>query len=382
MLELSPLDVAESSPPTRNPLRLEYLDPAGLDDHPSNWKLHPSEQLDGLDSFIGRVGWAGALLFNERTGRLLDGHGRKERVKGKGPVPVLIGSWPEEQEADVLAFLDPLGAAWQADKAKVEALAASIVLPDDSDPIFAGMLEAIQADALAAAEAAVEAVPLQGDRPDDGMELVIAMDSRWPSADRWDVPALLPELEPTEVPFPATSWGSQAARRPMPGLWHFYTDDDKFEPLWKYPGRVLLSSPSSVVEPNFSTTDQTPFAFALWQIYRKRWLARWWQSQGLRVFVDLNVDQALNAPHDAVGGEIPNLLGVPRGWRAFATRAHANRPDNLLTEWELAKAHADGKTPLFVVVGGGKVVKEMVKEYRWVHIPEQIEQRKGAREAA
>src|SRR5437868_5631096 len=84
--------------PATVPLRLEYRYPAELDDNPANWRLHPDSQLRALEDVINEVGFADALLFNERTGRLLDGHARKKVAKPGEKVPVLIGSWNEEQE--------------------------------------------------------------------------------------------------------------------------------------------------------------------------------------------------------------------------------------------------------------------------------------------
>lgn len=67
---------------------------------------------------IREVGWAGALLYNEATGRLIDGHARKKLpadLAVDGKVPVLVGEWSEDQERLILATLDPLGAMAEAD---------------------------------------------------------------------------------------------------------------------------------------------------------------------------------------------------------------------------------------------------------------------------
>lgn len=83
------LEIATPPPEPPRPLRLVYLDPSELDGNPANWREHPAEQLAGIEAAIDQVGWAGALLFNERTKRLIDGHARKEKFAGKGQVPVL-----------------------------------------------------------------------------------------------------------------------------------------------------------------------------------------------------------------------------------------------------------------------------------------------------
>jgi len=91
------------------PLRLEYWHPDQAADNPLNWRGHTRDQGDGLDAVLDRAGWAGAALYNERTGRLIDGHLRKERAIDRGELlPVLIGSWTREQEQLILATLDPL----------------------------------------------------------------------------------------------------------------------------------------------------------------------------------------------------------------------------------------------------------------------------------
>src|SRR5690349_16679806 len=83
------------SVPQSRPLRLEWVQAKTLTPNPLNWRKHPKGQLDALKGVLrdDDVGWAGALLFNERTKRLVDGHGRLKAVKPTDYVPVLVGSW-------------------------------------------------------------------------------------------------------------------------------------------------------------------------------------------------------------------------------------------------------------------------------------------------
>lgn len=350
-------------------IRLEVRDAASLAPNPDNWKHHPAEQVASIDGLLGAVGWAGALLFNERTGKLLDGHARRDLAASRGEsVPVLVGDWTEDQEKLILAYLDPTGWTSVADRSKLNQLLEG-KFPEIRNEEMTRLMDAVKASSKL-----LEPRDQAEQREDEALEVSIPLDSIWPTDNAWSVPSLLPELAADQVPAPITTWGTIGARRSMPGTWHFYTADSKFEPLWRRPHRVLYSRPSAIVEPNFSTTDQMPFAVAMWHIYRKRWLARYWQAQGLRVFVDLNVDASLNAPHDAVGGNRPNLLGVPTGWPAYASRAHANRPDALEVEYEVARVHSGREHPLFLVVGGGRAVKALAEEHGWVWVPEQVQQ--------
>jgi len=114
-------------------LRLEWVEAGTLTENPRNWRRHSQEQLQSIRELMSdpEIGWAGACLFNERTGRLIDGHARREVVDPKAMVPVLMGDWSEEAEAKILATLDPVGTMAAGD---AEA--------------YAALIETVQADGL------------------------------------------------------------------------------------------------------------------------------------------------------------------------------------------------------------------------------------------
>jgi len=66
-------------------------------------------------------------------------------------------------------------------------------------------------------------------------------------------------------------------------------DDYRLEPLWERPAASLsrLGSDVVLIEPDFSVYSDHPFAVAAWNLYRSRWVARWWQSQGMTVLPQL-----------------------------------------------------------------------------------------------
>lgn len=108
------------------PLRLEWWEPGALTDNPANWRKHPERQVRAIEGLIEEVGWAGALLYNERTGRLIDGHARKKLSAPGKPVPVLVGSWSDDQERKILAMLDPLAAMAETNREALAALVGKI----------------------------------------------------------------------------------------------------------------------------------------------------------------------------------------------------------------------------------------------------------------
>ena len=105
-----------------------------------------------------------------------------------------------------------------------------------------------------------------------------------------------------------------------------------------------------------------PRAVAIWQMYRKRWLARWYQSVGITIFVDLNISER----HADL-----RLMGVPAGWKAYATRAYSERLDATEREYQAAIERAGSESILFVVYGGGKKAEELSKQRGWIWYQDQ-----------
>jgi hypothetical protein len=189
-------------------------------------------------------------------------------------------------------------------------------------------------------------------------------DARWPSDNDYDVPLLLLHWQATACDLPFGVWSAKGRKQPFAGTVHFYTDDARFTALWDDPTPVLNARCVNAVEPNFSVYGQTPRIVGLYRIYQKRWLARYWQSEGVHIFVDLNVAEEFYQD---------NLVGVPTGWGAYATRGYSDRLDYTLQEYELACERRGSRDVLFVVYGGGKAVKEYSKAHGWLWFAEHMD---------
>lgn len=137
--------------PERPKLRLEWIRAGSLADHPSNWRRHPEEQMRALGAALAdrEIGWAGALLMNERTGRLIDGHARRDEIiRSAGPealVPVLVGSWSPAAERRILATLDPIGDMAEPDAEALRRLLDQVRLPEDSFEALQNLLAELAA---------------------------------------------------------------------------------------------------------------------------------------------------------------------------------------------------------------------------------------------
>ena len=111
-----------------NNMRFERRDPHQIAQHALNWKNHPSFQREAYAEFHDEVGWAGALLYNDATHRLLDGHMRLQDALENNytEVPVLVIEVDEQKELAILRYLDELGTLYQKKKSAAETLEAMI----------------------------------------------------------------------------------------------------------------------------------------------------------------------------------------------------------------------------------------------------------------
>lgn len=184
-------------------------------------------------------------------------------------------------------------------------------------------------------------------------------DCLYESDNLYDIPNLLIEWQAKHLEPPFAPWGADSRQRTGIATYHFYVDDYRFEGIWKNPAKVLYKGVKALVEPNPSTFDTTPLAVGLASIYKKRWIARYFQECGIFIYADLNVAYKFYEY---------NQMGIPKGYNAFSTRGYADRLEYFKIELEIAR-HISGKeTPNLIVYGGGKNIHEFCKKNSLVYI--------------
>lgn len=106
--------------------------PASLTSNPRNWRTHPRPQLEALAGVLSEVGWVQDVLVNRTTGHVVDGHARIQLALSRKEltVPVVYVELSPEEEAKVLATLDPIGAMAGADAEQLGRLLADVRTDD------------------------------------------------------------------------------------------------------------------------------------------------------------------------------------------------------------------------------------------------------------
>lgn len=324
--------------------------------NPDNPRAHPEHQRKAVKAALDEIGWIGVVIENQQTGYLVDGHERVwQALDANEDVPYVLVDLTPEEELKALATFDPLGAMAITSKQRIADIKerANLRAKELRDMVGQVQKRAVQMDE--------DYTDLDPDAVYDVPDALFASDNAW------GIPTLDPALQATTLGLPLEIWGETTRRKRMNGTWAFYTDDYRFEALWDDPAPVVNTRCANAVEPNFTTGRQMPPAVALWSIYRKRWIARWWQVCGIRIFVDMNVSKRF---YDL------NFLGVPKGWKAYATRGYSDQLDATLEEYALACQHADSESITFVVYGGGRATQELCQQRGLIWIDETMNRKK------
>ena len=328
-----------------------WVDPKTLDDNPLNWRKHPSRQKNAIGASIKANGWADTLLFNENTGKLVDGHARKEVAitEGMDSVPVLIGWWTEEQEQRLLATLDPMAAMAETDANALSSLTDMIKqdqstleeLGEKDKEILENINDELDTYAfnVSVGDDRKTFLPQQNivpeieqihrhERDESALILDIEEDTIFHSSNRWGIPDLQEDYLCEVVPEQTwdrsdetnlvSSWYCQSAR-PFPvereeGVLGFFTEDYRFESYWNSKSRTIEKLASEdwagVCTPDFSVYSDYPFAVQLHNVYRSRWLARFWQEAGIKILPTIQGTSFDKNSNEWMLGTLPKRMPV------------------------------------------------------------------------
>ena len=186
------------------------------------------------------------------------------------------------------------------------------------------------------------------------------LDYLYDSDNEYEVPRLKLEFQATNLILPAEIWGSIPRSRSMGGTYILYNYDEFLVPLWRNPMKLIVSGCYQIGEINFSCTKDMPFPVGLYQIYRKRWMSRYWaENHNLKILVDMNAHEKF--------AEL-NMLGIPQGWKAYITHGFSDFSDLLDRQIVRARERAGVDDILFVVYGGGKKIRQWCLDNKAMYI--------------
>lgn len=161
----------------------------------------------------------------------------------------------------------------------------------------------------------------------------------FPSNNEFGFPTLLTDLQVRlPIPVPTKVWNADPRDKECPeGLWIHYTADTKIMTLFGDPFQTIDSLCSAIVELNVSLDNDWLIGYGLTPLIRKRHYSRVMQEAGISILVDLCVPSKFR---------YINLLGIPDGWGAYATRGASadTTEDGELDQTYASACHRAGTT--------------------------------------
>jgi len=107
----------------------------------------------------------------------------------------------------------------------------------------------------------------------------------FPGVGSYDIPEILPqEIDLTEPDILGFNY-AKGEDLPEEKICHFYLDDYQFDRVWKDPDLYVdkMKQFKAVLAPDFSLYTDFPRAVQIYNHYRKHWVARYWQENGVKV---------------------------------------------------------------------------------------------------
>lgn len=113
--------------------------------NPDNWRTHPRHQKEALKALYREVGCVQNVIENITTGHLIDGHARIEIAleEGQPEVPYIQVELSPEEEAKMLATLDPVSGLAGTDQATLDRLLEDVHTNDEA---LLELLEALRGE--------------------------------------------------------------------------------------------------------------------------------------------------------------------------------------------------------------------------------------------
>ena len=281
--------------------------------HELNARRHPGKQREALIGSLNEVGWVAPVIVSARTGKLLDGHARIEETLTKdedAPVPFVKVDVTEGEERLILASFDPIANQATYDREVLDMLLREVATGDaglqqlladlaEEEKLVLGLEEALKNESALVEDPAPE-------EDDFGGIYAFREGAIFPTSNKYGIPDLLPEMCADVIPqyvydgfevidASKTLFVHHTAKFDgigKDGILAFYVDDWRFESVWLDAVVTIEKFHKvgwgAVIAPDFSVWRDDPAAVQLWNIYRSRWCARYWQEAGIKVIPSLN----------------------------------------------------------------------------------------------
>lgn len=131
-----------------------------LQANPRNPRIHGDDQKSAMGAMLTDVGWVAPIVVNRTSGLIVDGHMRAGISARKGPIPVAFVELTEDEERQVMALMDPIGAMATYNEDALSSLVQNLPGTVDLATVLDGYIASATTEAVTE-PATVELKPLQ-----------------------------------------------------------------------------------------------------------------------------------------------------------------------------------------------------------------------------
>lgn len=379
-------------------------------EHPHNDNDHDDTQTLFLANIFRNHGIRRSITLSRLTGRIVAGHGalKAAPIAGMEGFPV---QWQDfESESQELAHLMADNEIARQSMRNEGRTAANLDLlsQDGYDLSLTGILEGDRTDLLSLLSPSVpDANPTKKEKvkvesfEDLSDQLPGAMalktDMIFPSNAMYDLPEYRLDMC-MGIPKPFDSWAGRDASPPQDGvhylynfsssarelpmersIFSFYEEDKRFDSLWinpdKWAARIISGGFMGSITPDYSIWSVAPMATRIWQLYKERWVGRYFQEAGIKIIPGISATDVKSLEY--------SLSGIPVGLPALSMQYQAGikTPEEVgYARSILSEVEARLKPKQVLVYGGDKAdiyLKGVFKHAEVIYVVNRMQKRRA-----
>lgn len=359
--------------------------------HPNNDNDHDDVQTLFLSNVFRGHGIRRSITLSRLTGRIVAGHGALKAAPQAGmkSFPVMWQDFKsvEEELAHLMADNEIARLAMRNEANTAANL--DLLSQAGYDLTLTGIVETERMDLLSllGGDLGDAGEPKKGKGKDGAAEVddieevsdelpgaqalksdILFMPPKYQTA-AYDIPCLRLDMC-MPVPLPFDSWAGPDGSPPQEGVHYlynitsvmrelpiarsifgFYADDHRFEVVWnqpdKYAAKLINAGFMGAVTPNFSLFFGAPMITHLWNIYKSRWVGRYFQEAGIKIIPDV--------PASGLKSLEYSMQGIPVGLPAICLQCQTsekNAAEIAIRRAVYQKIEAHLKPGQIIVYGG------------------------------
>lgn len=284
-------------------LKIEYLPPETLMPYENNTRKHAPTDIDQIKESIEKDGFNDLIGVWGDNNIIVEGHGRQIAAMEMGitSVPVIrLDHLTDAQRRDYAIRHNRTAelSTWDFETLQEEIARLEIEGHDLSglEFDFSGIEE----------QERLHQEYKEQEQYDDANILQLEK-AQYAGVGEYDIPEILPEDLPEITEWIGFNYMLSEQEPEGKGV-HCFVNDYQFERLWSNPDRYIekLSKFAAVASPDFSPYGDMPFCLQLFNHYRKHWVGRYLQENGVHVVPTIRASTDARSKSFYLDGEPKN----------------------------------------------------------------------------